>query len=273
MPQIVAWNIKNQLGDPEKHLDAINAVMPDNPDDWPDVAIFSKAYEEIDTEFSTVHKTQEIFVDFGYQVVHGLYDDTDGRRDRHGIMAISRLAGEVGLVSLGSRNAVKITATDKTTGTDFNVFGIHLDDRSEEQRLRQIDTLLRELVDPDKPTVIAGDLNAMHGDDTRAMLLRLIGKPAGLVKPIEPQDFAELSGAKRMRKLPARMASIAVWLSLIAEGSVMRLLEDADFVDTDPAHSPTMSAKRPIAQLDHIMVSPGFGVVEHNVQPYVGLSN
>ncbi len=227
----------------------------------PDIAIFPEAFTEGAEEWLPLVERE--FNEAGYHVVHGPYDDTDGRTDRHGILAIARTEivepDSIGLVRFAGRTGVRMVAYDDARQQELDVFGFHADDRLPVTRAEQTIDFI-EMMDPKMPTALAGDLNNMHRRDGRARLLRAIRPLAELLPVADPASL--LPGAERKPKdlqaLLGRIGSLTTRLSGMAVGDR----------DADPHHRPTMPDSRwlpPVVQLDHVMVSRHLGVVAHEL--------
>lgn len=139
------------------------------------------------------------------------------------------------------------------------MIGVHLDDRKETTRVEQTQALLAQ-IDPNKPTVIMGDMNSMHRDDPRAIALRMATPVVELLPQGEP--------GKPQSKI-ARVGSLATRLTGMAEGGPIAVLEEAGYRDADAKRQATKS----FVQLDHIMVPEWMVTEDFVVQPMKGLSD
>jgi len=258
---VLAWNVKDSFSDEARAAVVMDLIEAEQPD----VAVFSEAYDE--SRDHLMSATQILFADKGYTTAYGSYDDDDGRKDRHGLLTIAcqELEPLTKIVNLAGRSAMKLSVLDPISELLIDLYGVHLDDRSEQNRLVQAESLL-ELVDQETPAVIAGDLNNMHRQDRRALELRGLG----LVSRLLPKPEHTTAGQKGFSL--ARMGGITGRLSAMASGITLKLLESADFVDADPSHAATWGARIPLAQLDHVMVRD-LGVVDFQVLPYYPVSD
>lgn len=105
---------------------------------------------------------------YGYRVIEVPYEDNtrvdDNKDVELGLAVLTRLP----VVSTethrlgGTRNCCEVIVRDEQ-GERLRVIAVHLDDKSEESRLRQADTLA-DIVNskPQLPTLVMGDFNAMH---------------------------------------------------------------------------------------------------------------
>ena len=126
-------------------------------------------------------------------------------------------------------------------------------------RRKQTEALLAQ-IDPNRPTVIAGDMNSMHRDDPRARALRIVAPVTELLPQGEP--------GKR-QSIIALVGSLASRLTMMAEGGPIDMLEQAGYKDAGSRRQATMG----FVQLDHIMVPEWMEVTDFTVQPMKGLSD
>jgi len=222
----------------------------------PDVAIFPEAYEVADS--AGVDAACARLAALGYDVSCGSYDDTDGRKDLHGLICLVRKdltdpARSCRLTRLGSRNAAEGWLKDPATGRTVHFYGVHLNDRSEALRQKELDDLLGKVV-ADEPTVVMGDLNSLHHEDARGRQIWIARLFATLVR-LKLWPISEPVNARRPKKGLGRIGSLSQRLTEMASGKTLQRLEAAGFTDADAQHRLTFPAKAPFAQLDHIMVS------------------
>lgn len=178
--KILAWNIEGRLspfattgrGTPEHILSEIA---------WhdADVAILLEASEgtnvapEIDVALRAL----------GYKIYTARYDDKGDRRyaaeQDPTVMLLSRfpVSGVVRPRYGDVRNGLVVDVYDPRVQVTFRVFGIHLDDRSEANRILQIRDIIKEVNESPHLVVLGGDFNAMHDEDLKARLLRLVFRP------------------------------------------------------------------------------------------------
>jgi len=240
MAEVMAWNVLDAFSDENRAQGILEVVEEQQPD----VAVFLEAWRE-DKAHPLEYALEELEAK-GYATLHGLYDDNDGRQDRHGILGIVRrdnLADrQPQLVSLGSRNAVHIPFVDESTEQVIDFFGTHLDDRTEERRMGQANRLIAAAEFSGR-VVIGGDFNALYRDDSRAKMLRIIKPLAQRMPTVEPRPDFKPPKLKRIGSLASRLTDMAT-------GTTMEQFVGADFEDTDPKRQPT---KGPF-MLDHIVV-------------------
>ena len=261
--KILSWNVQDGLGDEARQLDIVDRVVSEDVD----IAVFQQAYKTPADQDSRntellIHAAVHAFQVEGYLVRYENYDDKDARNDKHGFMAISRLPGSLGTRRYGGRNFVRIEAAETTSRAPLVVYGVHLDDRSECSRKQQVQNLLieSEVRDYAKHVVVAGDFNAMHGDDWRARLLRSwpVRKLAESLPTTDPEPEVTLSKTERFGGLLQR-------LSQMGAGTVMREFTLEGFTDADSTRQVTVPSKHPFVSLDHILLSEAVEAAEHTV--------
>lgn len=182
-------------------------------------------------------------LDAGYDAHRVLYNDADGRKDRHGFALLTRLRGTenaVRAIELGSR-----TVLGQHIGAlALDIVGVHLDDRRELTRMEQTKALLAQL-DAENHNVVMGDFNAMHRTDSKARILRLMRPFARALPVVDPGETApNLAKLRRVGSLSSRLTDMA-------NGSTMNRFRAADYIDVDEQHQPT----RGPVQLDHILTN------------------
>jgi endonuclease/exonuclease/phosphatase family metal-dependent hydrolase len=255
--KVVSWNIEGRLtrfaekgrGSPEHILENIQNLDAD-------VVFLAEASDNDDVEPEIVDRIKNL----GYEVHTVSYDD--GGKDRKwaaeaapNMKLHSRLpVKDFKQIRLGDiRNALIAEIDDSDTRQNVRIFGIHLDDRSEEYRLRQVEDLLVYLGESSAPTVVMGDYNAMHAADFRAFLLR----NRWLAKVIKRWPHA------RTQDVLERLSDMAIGdtLSTLERGSMCK---DADIrrrATTTPKlrFQEWMPSIR-MVQIDHMFVSPNVTV-------------
>src|SRR5262245_50976303 len=112
--KILAQNALDAFSDPKTAEEYATLVARLRPD----VAVFPEGYDANRVE--TVPSAMAALTRLGYKVTHGPYGETDGRKERHGIVLIIRKElvdkkrpGR--LVSLGLRNIVEAWVVDPET--------------------------------------------------------------------------------------------------------------------------------------------------------------
>lgn len=149
--------------------------------------------------------------------------------------------------------------TLSTEGSDVIVAGMHLDDRSENQRSVQVSAIVERFRDLAAPLILMGDFNAMH----HSKLARLYNLPViRSVARIVPHPF---------------ISSMIVRFSEMASGTVLHaLMKNLSLYDADNRRRATATPKLRgvewmpsirLAQLDHILLSKDFTVNNIRVLP------
>lgn len=249
--RIASWNIEgrlsdlaiNQRGTPEHILRSIERLNAD-------ILFLAEACSIT----GVVDQTRRGITQLGYHIFEVPYDEGGTVRLKAGVyepsmMLLSKLPfTHTETVRLGSlRNAIAARVEDPVSGKQLRILGVHLDDRSETLRLKQVPDLIRLIQATNESTVVMGDFNALHGRD--------------------------LLPSRLLRSLPLRMAAkyilsdIALRAVDMAKGDTLRqLLGEAKLHEADFWHRPTSTPKIRgrewlpsirLLQIDHIFVSPG----------------
>lgn len=230
----------------------------------PDVAVLPEAYDA--TRPEPVDKAVQRLAQLGYEVLSGPYDETDGRKDQHGIMLLIRKAlvdpkRPSRLVRVGTHNIAEGWVLDPASRKRLHVFGVHLNDRSEARRQAELDDLLGMLTDD--LTIVAGDLNSLYKSDARGKEFRRAWL-IHLLTSLKVMPVHDPTG-KPMPNSLGRTGSVYRRLHEMASGKTLERLLAAGFTDADPDHHPTLPASGPFAQLDHIMLSSELRVSQFEV--------
>ncbi len=251
--KVVSWNIEGRLtrftkrgrGSPEHIVETIRKLNGD-------VVFLAEASDGDEIELGITEQLKSM----GYEIHTVVYDD--GSKDRKwaaevapNMKLLTRLpVKEFREIRLGGiRNALIADIADPDTGKMMRVFGIHLDDRNEPNRMRQLEDLLVYLDETSLPKIVMGDYNAMHATDFRARLLR----------------NRWLSGA--IKRWPhARTRDIIERLSDMAIGDTLAALESSTtLTDADARRRATTTPKLRfqewmpsirLVQIDHMFVTP-----------------
>lgn len=260
--KVVSWNIEGRLtrfakkgrGSPEHIIEGIRKIDAD-------VVFLAEASDDDHIDTTVVKQLK----DLGYEIHTVGYED--GGKDRKwaaeaapNMKLLSRLpVKNFKKIRLGDiRNALIAEVNDAETGQTLRIIGIHLDDRNEEYRLRQVEDLLTYLNESSVSTVVMGDYNAMHAADFRARLLRNRWLSAVIKRwpHARTQDILE------------RLSDMAIGdtLSTLEKGSMCK---DADIrrrATTTPKlrFQEWMPSIR-MVQIDHMFVSPGVTVTGFRV--------
>ena len=106
---------------------------------------------------------------------------------------------------LSTRNAIK------THVAGIDIFSVYFDDVSEDTRIKQTKVLL-QLVNPDVPTIITGDLNTFEKQNLNKTVNNL---------------------SKLTHRYPEQMKNMEISLNEMKRGEVIQLLNSCRFVDLD----------------------------------------
>jgi len=259
--KIASWNVEGRLskitpktrGNPSQIIETIRKINAD-------IVILLEAHLESSIDKL---KSKQHLINMGYSVFSVPYkDDTSSRADSNtkyiSLMLLSKLfVKEFKIIRLGNfRNAIEatlITNDDK----QFKIIGIHLDDRSENLRIKQIIDISTIINKTTVPTVVMGDFNAMHGEDLW---------PAKLLQSKYIKLFA-----KHIK------SNIFIRATEMARGEAIRLLEtNTSLIDIDKSHRPTTTPKMlghewlpsiKLIQIDHIFISRNIKTNNFKVSP------
>ncbi|CAN5356736.1 hypothetical protein BH09PAT4_BH09PAT4_04360 [soil metagenome] len=241
--KVASWNVRDGLSTPV----VMPAVVERIKGLEADIVVLPEAFNEgakTGDEFlaEVLDQASDQLRGAGYAMHRVRYDDTDGRKDRHGFALLTRVpeAGDVKVFDLGGRNALGQYVGDLA----LTVVGLHLDDRAEATRITQTARLLDQL-DFDAKNLALGDFNAMHRKDPKAVALRLAKPVARLLPSVDPGETApNLAKLRRAGSLSSRLTDMAT-------GSTMGYLWANGYEDVDTQFQPTKS----FVQLDHIMTN------------------
>lgn len=252
--KIASWNTEGRLtrfaeegrrGSPEQIIEEIERLDSD-------VLFLPEAFDQARP---MEHQIRERLEKLKYTMLDATYADSGSREyaatvDPH-MLFLSRLeVSSFEQLRLGDiRNMLVADIVDPATGRQVRVFGVHLDDRTEEGRLKQLEDLLPLINDSPSPTVVMGDFNAMYGDSLSAHILR--SRMA--------LEVIDHSPVPRIKDMLQRLSQMAI-------GDTMRrITEETNLVGADPKHRLTMTPKTrgqewmpsiPLVQIDHILASP-----------------
>lgn len=257
--KVTSWNVECKLSETSRtkrgHPDQIMAMIRKIN---ADVLMLVEAHVEDSLENLKHHKE---LLNMGYRIYNVPYqNDTLAKSSFEdaplSLMLLSKLPmNNCRTIRLGDkRNALTAVITDPKSKQQFRMIGIHMDDRSEETRLKQAKELSVIINESDLPTVMAGDYNAMHGED------------------IWPAKLLRSRPIKRMSNyvLPA----ISIRAVEMARGEALQILESTGLHDADPTHRPTTTPKMRgfewlpsirLIQIDHIFISDSIKVNSFHV--------
>ena len=200
----------------------------------------------------------------GYEVVSTPYHDSNA--PGLGLVVLSRLpvvSWHVHALAVTGRNLLEVFCKDES-GSRIRIIGVHLDDRGEAIRMHQIRDVV-QLVNADvtTPTVLMGDMNAMH---ERSRFAR----------------FIRLAPVRHMTRYinHTLVASVAQRVQEMALGTTIATLQhDTLLHDLDPGHKRTISGRQRglewipsvrLAKIDWIFGSRQIKTVIYKVHRDVG---
>lgn len=200
----------------------------------------------------------------GYEVSLLAYDEP--RTPGLGFAILSRLkvvSSQVHDLAGSRRQLLEVVCKD-ATNTHIRVLGVHLDDRTEEGRLREI-TAISDVINAHEntPTLLLGDFNAMHRDSRFAKLVRS-GLAGRLVRGVAHPLISSMAGRT------IEMAS----------GTTIEYIQTHTHLkDMDPGRKRTISSKQAglewapswrLAKIDWIFGSKHFTTRTYRVLHDVG---
>ena len=240
-----SWNVEGRLSNAEslkrgKPTDIINAIKSINSD----ILVLLEAHSENSVDELNALKGLKAI---GYHVYNVPYNDdlksrTDAYTTQLSMLLLSKLeVTKFDIFKLGDiRNCFAAVINNK-----FRIIGVHLDDRSEENRIKQVADLSKIVNNSDLPTAVMGDFNTMHGED------------------IWPSKFLRSQPIRQLSQIILPIISIRA--VEMARGEALKTLELAtNLVDIDTRHRPTVTPKSRglewlpsirLMQIDHILVS------------------
>lgn len=251
--KLACWNIEGRLarydgghgrGTPElileyiRRLDADVLVLPEAylnaPAPGVNQALTAMGYQWYDTKYNdTLH--DEDVAKWGYPFMRVLY--------RIPVTHIeTKRWGDI-------RNLPLIVTKDPATNRQVHIIATHLDDITEDRRLKQVRDVVDYIKDCKDSVVMVGDFNAMWHEGWRRSL---------------STSFARWC----IRLVPSKeLRDVLTRLSRMAEGKVMQLLKaEGGLMDADPKHRPTTTPKMRgmpwmpsirLMQIDHVLASKG----------------
>lgn len=270
--KVASWNIEGRLsrfsragkrGSPEQILANIERLDSD-------IVFLPEAFDGARPIEPEIMRRLE--KELGYAAFTVQYGDSGSREfaavvDPH-MMFLSRLKIEhTEERRLGAiRNSLVIDVFDTASSQIVRLCGVHLDDRQEGNRLRQVEDLIPIVLDSPYPLVLMGDFNAMYADSWPARVLR------------NPMTRASISMLSRMQAQQIRyMSDIAIRLSGMASGKTLRRIENETnlvpasakrhFTTTPKMRGQEWMPSVCLAQIDHMFVSPGLETAGFRVAP------
>lgn len=260
--KIASWNVEGRLTNndissrstPDKIVAAIKKLDAD-------ILILPEAHNNLSLNNLKVRTKLEAM---GYKLHSVIYDDKlpsrpDDFYKSLSLMMLSKLPIEkFETIRLADyRNAILAIIKDPETNKKIRIIGLHLDDRSEETRINQVKDLSTIINSSKNPTIIMGDLNAMHGDDFW---------PAKILR----NKFIRVMTHFMFKNLSLRATEMA-------RGEALKLLQSStNLTDADSKHQPTTTPKirgyeyMPsirLMQIDHIFASPEIKISNFQISP------
>lgn len=266
--KIVSWNLEGRLSDlatgergtPEKIVEAIKAFDAD-------ILVHPEAFG---ADKPVRPEIIQSLRDLGYTWESIDYDDLIDRGGkavvpRPNLMVMSRvsiLRHEV--IRPGNlRNMLALFITDPESGSELRFIGIHLEDREEALRLKQVGPLIEYINSSDTPTIMMGDFNAMPPNTPKSSFINsaLFRDPASLVPHAH------------IRYTMKRLSDMASGTTIDA------ILKQTNLTNADPKLTPTATPKMrrmewlpsiPFAKIDWMFVSPGIEYADFAVSADLG---
>jgi endonuclease/exonuclease/phosphatase family metal-dependent hydrolase len=264
MIELMAWNLHEGLALAERSPQIVEAIKQqeadvvmlsdvywlDNPLHGADGAVAETALDSLGEE--------------GYQAFRAEYAD-DHEWQRHYMILLSRIAVQNSTtLRLGHRNGIGVMLQDPASKRALHTVGAHFDDRTEALRQGQVAALL-EHIDVAEPTVLIGDLNALHGEDSLSKLI---------CNPLLQLLARGAMNARYFRQGNEEKRAIVPRLREMASGTTFDVLEAAGLRDIDLLHRPTMPSGRPLFHLDRCFVSRDVRLLrDFSVVPRTNLSD
>jgi len=200
----------------------------------------------------------------GYELTLLAYDEP--RAPGLGFAILSRLkvlSTQVHDLGTSKRQLLEVCC-ESEDGEPIRVLGAHLDDRSEEGRLGEIAAVADVVNDnPDIPTLLLGDFNAMQRDSLFAVMAR----------SAIAHDMTEHVKHELVRSMADRVGEMALGTTIEYLGAHTKLH------DMDPGKKRTISSKQAglewmpawrLAKIDWIFGSKQFTTRAYHVLPDVG---
>jgi len=258
--KIGVWNVCDGLDDPNRAEQIAQYLAFSDPD----IAVIPEALasgKQVHLAAARVLEANNLHlhtVDYG--------DHSSPRKDKHQLAVVYRpwaLEKEPTARYFLGRATLLLS-----TNLGYDLAAVHGFDRHfcwkndpEEARVRQFGLVVSSL---SEKAVVAGDFNAMHGDDRVARVLRAFAPVVQYLPSVDPGESC--SKLERLGSLSQRLAAMA-------NGRAMQFMLGSGFGDADPKHNHTM-AKGPVrVQLDHIMHRSAAGVSGFEVLKHHGLSD
>lgn len=263
--KLASWNVegrlsgyvKNGRGSAEHILEGIETLDAD-------IIILPEAFLE-----EPAPGVDDRLTEMGYAFHDIAYgdDDRDWSQEFMGKMNYLRVLSRLAISQLEEvawakkRRLLSFHVTDPETGNEMLVLPTHFDDRSEAQRLDQVDDAATYIEKADMPTAMLGDFNAMWR-----------------------RKRARFFGSRAMRFIASHIPhegikNKAVQFTDMATGTTLQRLAGVGLRDADVRLRPTVTPKMraapfmpsiPLGQIDHILVSKEVETTDFTVYPDMG---
>lgn len=183
-------------------------------------------------------------------------EDADNRRDtRQTGVAVRRGAGisqTPSSIRLATRNAWYLPYVMPGTARQIEFFGVHLNDRGNDERAVQIDALEQNFT-ADTEQIVVGDINADYESTAFRGFCRFLGLATSFVPESQPKKLS------RNLPTPGRIRSIARRLDEATDGTTMARLWKLGLHDADPNHQTTTE------RMKFLLLSLDRGMVSENI--------
>ena len=253
--RVAAWNVEGRLergtgegrGSPPHILAGIQRLNAD-------LIVLPEAY------YATIDPMVERRLrQWGYAWQDVTYNDSASKLKGPCLRVVTRLPlANIHTVRFGNiRSLLCLRVVDPASQCQVRVIAVHLDDRSEKRRLRQVEDLITHVACEPLRTIILGDFNAVWADG----YARILG--SGPVR-----SLARHMPTKRLRQVCVRFTDMAAGTTLA------RLTDTASLREADRLHVPTAMPKTRLtnfipsirlAQLDHILLTPGLVATDFDI--------
>ena len=260
--KVLSWNIEGRLSSFSEGRGSPTHILSEIERHDADVVILPEASEgdEISVDIN------EAITSLGYATYTAYYQDKGTRQYAAEINPTIKILSRLP-VSYTSRsrygdirNNLIVDVVDLKTQETIRIFGIHLDDRNEKNRIMQMEDIVHEIRTSPYPVVLAGDFNAMHAEDSKAKIVRAVLRPR----------LTRLAPAMLMMDIVGRVYEMA-------SGSVLAMLEDKGNVRpadlrfhataTPKLRGQTWLPSVRMIQIDHIYVSADITLNGFEVAP------
>lgn len=253
--RVATWNVEGRLerrpgesrGSPSRILTGIERLGAD-------LIVLPEAY------FHTVDPVVEKRMQqWGYSWQDIAYNDNASKMTGPYIRIATRLPlANIHTVRFGNiRSLLCLRVVDPASQCQVRIIAVHLDERSEERRMRQVEDLITHVACEPLRTIVLGDFNAVWPEGYAKVLA------SGLVRTV-----IRYVPLKRLRAACRRFSDMARGTALTT------LAQAADLREADRLHVPTATPRTRytmllrgirLAQLDHILLTPGLVATDFDI--------